>query len=326
MALNKDLINSGASDLSTYDDYVNTIKMNKLNAQSELSASQEKSNALMNNYLKALGVYGSCLGQTAYAQNNANYDKMINESNQAYDNSLTSFRENTFKNLNSMASDLYNSGVSRDSYEKLISGMGERFGSKDYYDALSKNLQTDEEKTKAENEQTRKTAYDSIVGSIQKASEDPDAYAKLSQYADIIKNADVNSDEFKKAVEAYDDYISGIDTYKLDKELGIKDTKGFATSKVLDRLEDEGISKDGMLYKLIQGIANADKLQGKETETNDTQSSLSVGNEINESSPLWEQFSKLDYSASKLKNILDVKYNGKTYSINRKTKKIVSVN
>lgn len=313
MALNKDLINSGASDLSTYDDYVNTIKMNKLNAQSELSASQEKSNALMNNYLKALGVYGSGLGQTAYAQNNANYDKMINESNQAYDNSLTTFRENTFKNLDNIASNLYNSGVSQEDYKNFTSGIGEKVGYQDYYDALAKNLQSNEDK----DNETRDTVYKSIVGSIQEASEDPDAYAKLSQYADIIKNTDVNSDEFKKAVEAYDDYISGLDTYKLDKELGIKDTKGFATSKALERLEDEGVSKDSLLYKIFD---NANKLQGDLS-----QEKIKVGTSVKDNNELYVAYKSMKSRQQNHSDEIVVNYNGKKYTINSKTDKIVSI-
>ena len=298
--------NSGASLLANYNDYVNQIKMNKMNARSELSSAQEKSNVLMNNYLKALGVQGSGLGQSAIAQNNQTYANMMNKSDLAYDDQLRTYREEQASKLQGMAEKLAESGATREEYNNLVNSFGE-LGEpyKAYYDAIANQLETQSDRDSA----TKSVVLESIDQSMNDTALLNNLSSKyfyapvyLQKYKDIIYNSDINSDEYKWATEAYDRLVSGQDVSDLNNKLGI-------TKELKDKLESNDF------YKALSNVGDT---------------SLDRGTTINSKNPLWNDYQNAvnesnSTSSGKRKGYVEVKYNGHTYTISKNDKKILAI-
>ncbi len=71
-----------------FDMYRSMLDRNKINSQAQLASATEKSRAMMDNYLKALGLYGSGAGQSEYANLGANYQNSLASINNEYDDNL----------------------------------------------------------------------------------------------------------------------------------------------------------------------------------------------------------------------------------------------
>lgn len=71
-----------------FDMYRSMLDRNKVNSQAQLASATEKSRAMMDNYLKALGLYGSGAGQSEYANLGASYQNNLASINNDYQNDL----------------------------------------------------------------------------------------------------------------------------------------------------------------------------------------------------------------------------------------------
>lgn len=109
---------------TTYDDYVNQLKKNKVTAQHELDNANLKSRTYMDNYLKNMGLNGSGAGLSAYNQLGANYNNNVASLNAQYNDAVNQYRQqynqNALANAQSVLGNM--SEEQRNSYLSGLAG------------------------------------------------------------------------------------------------------------------------------------------------------------------------------------------------------------
>ncbi len=294
---------SNVYNIPSANDYLEQIKMNKMNARSELSNAQQKSNMLMNNYLKALGIGGSGLGQSAIAQNNMAYANKIAESDRYYDEQDLNVRQKQQDKIDTMADNLLNAGVDSKSFSNFTNNPTIQ----NYYDILG---QLNQKTINDENNEAKSSVLQNVTDMLNTEGITNKERRELELLRDTVYKEKVNSDKYKEAVEAIYKNELGMDTSKEISDLG--GTKGIG--------------------QLAEDYANSirNKYSNEIEEQTRLKNQLQRGNVVDKNNPIYEAFnSQLEKSNStntgRRKGYVEVKFNGHTYTISKNDGKILAI-
>lgn len=202
----------------SFDAYRSQLERNKVNSQAQLASATEKSRAMMDNYLKALGLYGSGAGQSEYANLGANYQNNLASINDSYNDNLM------------------NAELDRD--EKLLS-------QQDIYDEKSADLQ-------AKQIEYNDTQFDNMMNEM------IDENATVAQLRDYYNNNSSKiSEDLRNAWEQRLNNKTDVET-KVQKEAykALVNTMNSITDYE-DLFEGEGLNSDSQIINTINNISTA---------------------------------------------------------------------
>lgn len=200
-----------------YKELYKQIKMNSLNSKNEVASAQRKASLSMDNYLKALGIQGTGLGQSQYASLASDYANKISDINKneqeqllnleaqkkaEQDELLAKEEAKTEKNQATLGSQIeYYLSLGLDA-TPLIEQYKEQYGDASYYENLASGIADKNAKEEAERAEATKEEisyqvaglYGAIVNAIKEGNLSQEEYINMKNIADKLSEAYKNED------------------------------------------------------------------------------------------------------------------------------------